>query len=185
MHPSLFFRHAARFSRIRFPVRMMRMKKQFKKRTYLNLRQLMDDLQFMRMHRMELRQVMRNELVNDAFRERLMMAVTSVNGCRYCSFVHAKEALRAGVTAEEIDAMMACEFGTCPAEEQPALLYAQHWAENNAQPEPDVRSRVLQIYGEEKLNAIELLLRMIRMGNLMGNTFDKVLFRLSFGLMGN
>lgn len=160
------------------------MKKEFKKRTYKNIGQFFSDINFMRTHRDELHAAMNNGLVDDAFRERLMMAVTSVNGCRYCSYMHSKEALKAGVTAEEIAAMTECEFGTCPDEEQPALLYAQHWAESNAQPEEEPRNRVLDIYGEEKFGTIELMLRMIRMGNLLGNSFDKVLFTLSFGLLG-
>jgi len=160
------------------------MKKQFRKRTYQNIGQFFKDIKFMSSHRDELRSAMRNGLVDDAFRERLMMAVTSVNGCRYCSYMHTKEALKAGVTVEEIAAMTECEFGTCPEEEQPALLYAQHWAETNARPEEEPRNRVLEIYGEEKLSTIELMLRMIRMGNLLGNSFDKVLFTLSFGLFG-
>jgi hypothetical protein len=40
------------------------------------------------------------------------------------------------------------------------------------------------VYGEETLKAIEIVLRMIRMGNLMGNTFDYVLFKVSFGRLG-
>lgn len=162
----------------------MSMKKEFQKRTYHSVGQFFSDINFMRTHRGDIHAAMSNGLVDHAFRERLMMAVTSVNGCRYCSYFHAKEALRAGITSQEIAAMTECEFGTCPDEEQPALLYAQHWAENNAMPEEDVRQRVLEIYGEEKLSTIEFVLRMIRMGNLLGNSFDKVLFRLSFGLLG-
>jgi AhpD family alkylhydroperoxidase len=160
------------------------MKKKFQKRTYQSLKQVFQDMGYMTKHRTQIRAAMSNGLVDEAFRERLMMAVTSVNGCRYCSYFHAKEALKAGVTPEEIAAMTECEFGTCPVAEQPALLYAQHWAENNAEPELKTRNRVLDIYGEEKLSTIELVLRMIRMGNLMGNSFDKVLFTLSFGLLG-
>ncbi len=64
------------------------------------------------------------------------------------------------------------------------LLYAQHWAESDTQPDPDVRKTVLNQYGQEKLNQIELLLRMIRMGNLLGNTWDFILFKISFGHWG-
>ena len=160
------------------------MKKEFKKRTYKNFRQLWSDLKFMSSHRGAIREAMRNGLVSETFRERLMMAVTSVNGCRYCSYFHSREALKSGVSAEELEALTAFEFGECPAEEQPALLYAQHWAETNTQPDEEARNHVLELYGEKRLETIELLLRMIRMGNLMGNTFDLFLFRISFGLLG-
>lgn len=31
-----------------------------------------------------------------------MLAVTQVNGCRYCSYVHARMALQAGLSEQEI-----------------------------------------------------------------------------------
>jgi hypothetical protein len=71
-----------------------------------------------------------------------------------------------------------------PPEQLPALLYAQHWAETNANPDPETRQCVLEQYGEETLQAIELALRMIRMGNLMGNSWDYLLYRISFGRLG-
>ena len=40
------------------------------------------------------------------------------------------------------------------------------------------------VYGEEKAAAIHIVLRMIRMGNLMGNTADYILYRLTFGRAG-
>jgi hypothetical protein len=42
----------------------------------------------------------------------------------------------------------------------------------------------VEIYGEEKAEAIEIVLRMIRSGNLLGNLWDYWLFRLSFGRLG-
>ena len=47
---------------------------------------------------------------------------------------------------------------------------------------------VIRIKEEEKLKkvveAIELTLQMIRMGNLSGNTFDYILYRVSLGRLG-
>lgn len=71
-----------------------------------------------------------------------------------------------------------------PAEEIPALLYAQHWAESDAQPDPAARQTLIDSYGQEKAEAIEMVLRMIRTGNLAGNTADYILYRLSFGRLG-
>ena len=44
--------------------------------------------------------------------------------------------------------------------------------------------QLLESYGKEKAQAIHLLLRMIRVGNLLGNSGDYLLFRLTFGLFG-
>ncbi|MEA3341415.1 MAG: carboxymuconolactone decarboxylase family protein [Chloroflexota bacterium] len=119
-----------------------------------------------------------------AFRERLMMAVTAVNGCRYCSHFHAKEALLAGISEAEVELLLSGVVDRCPVEESAAVLYAQHWAESDANPDPEARQKLAAIYGSEVAAAIELTLRMIRMGNLMGNTWDYVLYRISFGRWG-
>jgi len=127
---------------------------------------------------------MRGDVVTPAFRERLMLAVTAVNRCRYCSYAHAREALSAGISPGEIEALGQGMFAGSPTKEVPALLYAQHWAEMDGKPEAAVREGVVARYGEQAVGLIELALRMIRVGNLSGNTFDYLLYRISFGRWG-
>jgi len=158
--------------------------KPFKRRTYRGVIELGNDLLFPLRNRAELKQAMRGDLVSFAFRERLMLAVTAVNDCRYYSYFHAKEALKADLPEAEIRHMQDGIVDQAPAEELPALLYAQHWAESNARPDPAARQKLVDTYGPEKAEAIETILRMIRTGNLLGNTADYILFRLSFGRWG-
>lgn len=113
-----------------------------------------------------------------------MLAATAVNGGRYCSWAHARQALVTGITGDEVRSLLIGEVGDSSAAELPALLYAQHWAESGGQPEPAVRARLVETYDEETVQAIELALRTIRWGNLSGNTFDYILYRLSFGRLG-
>jgi AhpD family alkylhydroperoxidase len=113
------------------------------------------------------------------FRERLFLAVTAVNNCRYCSFVHARLALIHGISPEEIRQLNDGLLSECPPEQLPALLYAQHWAESNACPDSTARLRLQQIYGPQMSAAIELAVEMIGIANLLGNTLDYVLYRLS------
>jgi hypothetical protein len=54
----------------------------------------------------------------------------------------------------------------------------------NGKPEPKVREQVVARYGDNVLEMIELALRMIRVGNLTGNTIDYLLHRISFGRLG-
>ncbi len=157
---------------------------QFKRRFYHSPRQFWDEFKFMIGNRAQIRTVMRQHLISPAFRERLMMAVTAVNGCRYCSYYHAKEALLTGISEAEVEALLSGVVEHCPAEEATAVLYAQHWAETNTHPDPQARQKLVEEYGSESAEAIELVLRMIRMGNLMGNTWDYVLYRVSFGQRG-
>jgi len=135
--------------------------------------------------RRRIRAVMRGEALDPAFRERLMLAVTEVNGCRYCRYAHARAALVAGVDETEIREMASGNLHGAPPDQVSALLYAQHWAETEAHPAPDARRRILETYGPEQTEAIELAMRMIRMGNLAGNTWDYLLYRVSFGRWGN
>ena len=114
-----------------------------------------------------------------------MLTVTEVNGCRYCEFAHARMALAAGVTRADVEALAVGQLDGCPPDEIPALLYAQHWAETGARPDPEARRRVLETYGQAKTEAIELSMRMIRVGNLTGNTWDYLMYRVSFGRWGN
>lgn len=152
-----------------------------KKRTYHNLKELVKDLTFPLQNRKKLRDVKNKGLLSPAFQERLMLAVTSVEGCHYCSYLHSKLALKGGVSQEEIEKLLSGEVESCPEEEALAILYAQHWAESNACPDPEAVDRLKEKYGTEKAEAIHLMLRMIRLGNLIGNSWDYLLYRLSFG----
>jgi len=128
--------------------------------------------------------VMMGRTVSRAFRERLMLAVTSVYGCRYCSWLHTGEALRSGLDREEIAGLLAGIVDNCPEDEAIALLYAQHWADSNAKPDPEAVRRLEEAYGPEKAKAIDLILHMNRIGNLSGNSLDCFLQRISFGKWG-
>ena len=156
----------------------------FMRRTYRSPGELLADVRFMMGRRREIRALMDGKVVSPSFRERLMLAVTAVNGCRYCSYAHARAALAAGISREEIAALGRAMFKDSPAAEVPALLYAQHWAEMDGQPEAPVRRQVVAEYGHQVVEMIELALRMIRAGNLTGNSFDYLLYRLSFGRWG-
>lgn len=151
----------------------------FSKRFYSDPRQLWKDVAFL----LKQRRQMRGQS-SHAFRERLMMAVTSVNECRYCAYFHSQVALAAGIAPHEIEQILRGEFAHAPADEIPALLYAQHWAETNAQPDPAMRAQFIETHGAETAHAIEFVLRTIRIGNLLGNLGDYILYRLSFGRLG-
>ena len=53
-----------------------------------------------------------------------------------------------------------------------------------AEAPPERRARIEQVYGASTAGAIDTALRVIRMGNLMGNTLDYWLWRLSGGRWG-
>ena len=155
------------------------MKSEFRKRYYYNFREPIKDIIFV-MGKLPL--MLRNRKhgwVSANFQERLMMAVTAVNGCRYCNYYHTRIALKMGLEPGEAQSLLAGEIDNPDPDEVKALLYAQHWAENNALPDSDLRERLYVYYGNERAVVIETILRMIRFGNLSGNTLDYILFRIS------
>ena len=116
--------------------------------------------------------------ISPPFSERIMLAVTAVNDCRYCSYGHAKRALKCGVTPEEIELLLSGDVGHVPEDEAPAILFAQHYAESGGKPDPDAARALAERYGNRIAKGILFRIRMITLGNLMGNTFDAILSRL-------
>ena len=160
--------------------------KTFPRRLYVSFGDFWRDIHYILGNRSTLKTAMRGELVSEQFRERLMLMVTKVNGCRYCSYFHAREALKAGISAHELEFLLAGNIPSdAPQAEIPALLYAQHWAEADSHPDPATRQKIINLYGTEKTAAIEIILRMIRVGNLSGNLWDYILYRVSFGRWGD
>ena len=155
------------------------------KRTYRNPREFFSDIIFLLKKSGRMRDLMRRKMLSEAFRERLMLAVISVYGCRYCNWVHTREALKNGVAQNEIAQLLKGSVDSCPDEEAVALLYAQHWADSDTKPDRGAMDRLVETYGLEKAQNIDLVLRMIRVGNLTGNTWDAFLARVSFGTLGS
>lgn len=156
----------------------------FKKRTFTGFKEFIEEFKFIIKNRDRIKKLEAGELIDAEFRQRLMMAVTEVNGCRYCSYYHSKLALKAGISRKELDSLLSGELEDCPQEEILALVYAQHWTESKGQPDQEMIDRVKAEYGAEKFAAINLAVRMINFGNLSGNSFDYWLYKLSFGLLG-
>jgi AhpD family alkylhydroperoxidase len=155
------------------------------KRTYRNPREFLSDQIFLLKKWGRIRDLMRKKMLSVAFRERLMLAVTSVYGCRYCSWAHTREALKSGVTQEEAARLLKGSVDSCPEEEAVAVLYAQHWADSDTRPDQKAISKLVETYGLDKAEAIDLVLRMVRVGNLTGNTWDAFLAKVSFGFLGS
>lgn len=158
----------------------------FRKRHYHSVRQLWSDVNYLLSRRTLIKQAMGKEMISVAFRERLMNVVTEVNDCRYCRSFHHQQALASGIDPQELRALrdgMVPE--QAPEDEIPALLYARHWAEADGVVDEEDRQVLLARYREPMVEALHVILMMIRTGNLLGNTFDYWLYRISGGSWGN
>jgi AhpD family alkylhydroperoxidase len=118
------------------------------------------------------------------FRERLYLAVIAVNGCRYCTYLHTRSALHAGLSPDDVHRLLGGIMQDVPIDEAKAVLYAQHWADSNGRPDADARAVLVETYGAEQSKAVEMTLLLIRIGSLSGNSFDACLFCLSRGRWG-
>ena len=128
-------------------------------------------------HMNDLRSAAREKRVSKAFSERIMLAVTAVNGCRYCAYAHTRMALQAGLSDDDVQRILSGDLDDIPAEEAVALAFAQHYAESAGQPDPEAWARLVETYGEAQARDIMAYIRMIMYGNLLGNTFDALLCR--------
>ncbi len=120
----------------------------------------------------------RSGRIDRAWAEKLMLAVTAVNDCRYCMAFHRGLATRAGVSDDELRAVVSHQFGDLPLHEIVALAFAQHYAESGGRPDSASRQRLIEAYGADAARDIVAYLRAITVGNLLGNTFDALLERL-------
>ncbi len=117
--------------------------------------------------------------VSHTFIERIMLAVTQVNGCRYCSYAHTRIALKAGVPEDELRQLMAGQFAQSPATEIVALAFAQHYAEQAGQYDQITWQRLEDAYGSDAARDLLVYIRLISLANLYGNTFDAMLVRIA------
>lgn len=156
----------------------------FNRRTYHGLGEFFADMWFLTKNVRQSITLMRGKLIPHTFRERLMLAVVSVYGCSFCSWLHTREALRKGIDEEEIAVLLAGSVDNCPQDEALAVLYAQHWADSDTHPDPEAIEKLERVYGAEKAKVINLVLRLNRVGELSGNTGDLFLYKVSGGRWG-
>jgi AhpD family alkylhydroperoxidase len=154
-----------------FSFEFMYASRYFKKRNYTFSSFLNDTFSIMRKP-LSIRGAMKSERINPQFRERIMLAVTSVNGCIYCEWGHTRKALEYGCTEEEIKEIFRNDFRSCDPEETVALAFAQHYANTEGHPTAESCNKLIEQYGEQKANDIKLFIQMITFGNLLGNTIE-------------
>ena len=156
---------------------MMHQNQQFMKRMY-SPKAFYGLLKDMLINIKDMRAAGKSKRVSHEFSERIMMAVTEVNGCRYCSYFHAKMALKAGMNKDEIDRTLLGDFISAPQEEAAALYFAQYYAESGGNPNQESIQCLVDTYGVEMAKDILAYIRTIMIGNAWGNMFDALRLRI-------
>lgn len=126
----------------------------------------------------DLRKANKRKNVSKKFSEKIMLAVTQVNGCRMCSYVHTKNAIDAGIPEDEINAMLNGELGDVNKNESIGLMFAQHYADTDGKPDKATYDNFVNYYGEEKAADILAMIRVIMAANIHGVALDALKNRL-------
>lgn len=116
--------------------------------------------------------------ISAALREKLFLAVSSVNDCRYCKWGHTHWAMAKGVSLEEVNQILGHQAESLVARnpgEAAAILFAQHYAEQLDQFDPDSQENLRQFYSDAEVAEILAYVRFITLTNLTGNTVDAFL----------
>ena len=139
---------------------------------------LMADLAWLVKHVKHFSRAKKAKRVSNSFREKIMLVTTAVNGCVYCAWYHAKLSIKIGVDREEVKNLLNLQFNANSTDfETIGLLFAQHYAETDRNPDKEMIDKLYDFYGEETARDIILFIRAIYFGNLSGNTFDAFLSR--------
>jgi AhpD family alkylhydroperoxidase len=148
-------------------------------RRILTFKSLLQDLKFLTLSFPQIVLLLRDEKITRQSVEKIMTVVSAVNGCTYCSWFHARTAALSGISKEEVKSMLNLQFEADASDfELLGLLYAQHYAETNRNPDKEMTEKLFEFYGDKLASRIILVIRMIFFGNLIGNTFDAFLSRL-------
>ena len=117
--------------------------------------------------------------ISPALREQVMLAVTSVNDCRYCHWGHTALALRNGVDLTALRQTL--DGGSLSPDSTPgdvAVLYAQHVASEHGVADPGAERALAAAWTPAEQAEIKAYITAITFGNLVGNSADAWLARL-------
>ncbi|MNW52190.1 Carboxymuconolactone decarboxylase family protein [compost metagenome] len=120
----------------------------------------------------------KNEM-SSQFIQRIMLAVTEVNGCEVCSYAHTKMALEQGMSDQEIKMLLSGITEGISDHEMTAILFAQHYADTRGNPSKEAWDRTVTAYGTEKALGILGATRAIMIGNIYGIAISAFKSRLN------
>jgi len=143
----------------------------FDKRSY-TLRLFLKDIGQLFRNFSQMKSAFTYEKINKQFAERIMLAVTAVNDCEYCIYGHSGSSVKSGVTDEEIVSIMKFDYDLSSLDEIVALNFAKHYAEKNGKPTKKAYKELVNCYGKEKANNILVFIRIVSLGNYLGNTIE-------------
>lgn len=102
--------------------------------------------------------------------ERISLAVSGVNSCAFCSWLHAKKALELGFSEADVEGMLQGDLSALNKAEAAVVLYAQHWADTDGNPSEEARHGLEEFWTEATIRSVEAFILSTYFGNLCSNT---------------
>lgn len=118
-------------------------------------------------------------IISKEFKKKIILAVTQVNGCNFCSYVHSKHALKNGISQKEIDLLLSGDFGALSEQEAKAILFAQYYAESRASYDKEIYAKMETHLGKQKAKAVLGVIRKIMVANTYGIALELLQMRFS------
>ena len=117
--------------------------------------------------------------LDPGFREELMLAVAKLNDCRYCSWGHHEWAHIAGIPEEELAHIENMDLEGFDRRKWVALSYVRAFVSGKFGSVPrELRREMRENYTAHEIKEIELVVRIMDVGNRSANTWDAMLSRL-------
>lgn len=144
----------------------------FRKRTY-RISEFVSGLGGIWSNRREVSEIWRRERLPAAFREKIMVAVAEVNGCRFCSFAHREWALDEGVSEAELAELEGMRPEDFDRRTWLAVVYARSLAAEDFGPvDPSLGRELAEVFSEEERGDIEVVAHAMTVINRSANTLD-------------
>jgi AhpD family alkylhydroperoxidase len=110
--------------------------------------------------------------------ERIMLAVTAVNGCELCSYAHTRLALDAGVSDAQVRALLGGVTTGVPDDQLAGIAFAQHYADTRGHPDRTAWAALVDQYGTTQARCVLRATRMMMWGNALGIPLSSLRARL-------
>lgn len=118
--------------------------------------------------------------LDPALRERVMVAVSRVNSCRGCAFVHERWASRVGVTPDDLRAIGFGDLEALDDRNRAAVAYAAALAEARFRRPiaADLAASAGDHLTPDEMAAVEAIARAMAFANLSANTAEGLFGRM-------
>ena len=117
--------------------------------------------------------IWRKHEIEAGFREELMLAVATLNDCKYCAWGHHEWAHAAGVSEEELDHIEHGDPEGIDRAKWVAISYVVAFVSSEYEHVPrDLKREMRANYSEDEIKEIELVARIMDAANRAANTWD-------------